>query len=151
MLVVLEKQTSAGRFANGQWQVAQHQPPCGVFSHLVLHLILTGAGRLQRRFTLLTTTTVGEPVCAPKMKSRIAERLATSRWKNDQHVSPSHELSDSAGLLPIRPTVLKSLDWFTNNCVDRPLWQICVEPRYKTTSTTTASVMLNGQLRLRNV
>ena len=37
-----------GRFANGQWQVAQHQPPCGVFSHL--HAgppSLTGAGRLQ--------------------------------------------------------------------------------------------------------
>ena len=37
MLVVLEKQTRAfvtgrraGRFANGRWQVAQHQPPCGV-------------------------------------------------------------------------------------------------------------------------
>ena len=35
-----------------------------------------------------------------------------------QHVSPSHELSDSAGSLLIRPAVLKSLHCFTNSCIE---------------------------------
>ena len=71
-------------------------------------------------------------------KSRRAERLATARWQNNQHVSSSHELSDSAGLLLSRPVVLKSWHCFTNSCVNRCLSKIRVEPRYKTTSTTTS-------------
>ena len=43
------------------------------------------------------------PKC--KGKSRIAERLATARWQNDQHVSPS---LDSAGLLLSHPTILNT-------------------------------------------
>ena len=71
-------------------------------------------------------------------KSRIAEQLATARWQNNQHISPSHELSVSIGLLLSRPAVLKSWHYFTNSCVDRCLWEIRVECRYKTTATTTS-------------
>jgi len=137
MFVVLEKQTSAIKsFVTGRDALVVL--PTGSEKSLTIDPLvesifslgpplLTGAGRLQLQITLLTTTMEGEPVCAPKMsnalrgKSRIAELLATARWQNGQHVSPNHEHSDSAGLLLSRPTVLKSLHWFTNRCVDRPL------------------------------
>ena len=41
-------------------------------------------------------------------------------------------------LLLSHPAVLKSWHCFTNNCIDRCLWDIHVEPRYKTMSTTTS-------------
>ena len=102
--------------------------------------LLTGAGRLH--YSADNYDGGRASLCAQNVKcigkSRIAERLATARWQNDQHVSPSHELSDSAGLLLSCPAVLKSLHWFTKSCIDHHLWKIRVEPRYKTISTSTS-------------
>ena len=148
MLVVLEKQTSAIKaFVTGRDALVV-LPTGGSKSLNINPLVVTWSSITDWSGQTTTTKYSADnydggraSLCAQNVKcigkSRIAERLATARWQNDQHVSPSHELSDSAGLLLSRPPVLKSLHWFTNSCVDRPLWKIRVEPRYKTTSTTT--------------